>query len=161
MSARIKMSFRQVYRLVVRPRCIGSRRTRTQVQILSSRPELLGVTQNVPFWFVPELTAWYWVVGERLWRNYPRRLCLSCRPVARNGGRLARKSVECFFNNSNNSNVNNNHRFSHCLPVSLCATPWSRGRTIGTKPCFPARVVYIHLPCPPWTPLRFPIIRLP
>jgi len=42
----------------------------TQVLILSSRPELLGVPQNIPFWFVPELTAWYWVVGEQLWRNF-------------------------------------------------------------------------------------------
>jgi len=64
MSARIKMSFRHVYRLDVRPRCIGPRRARTQALILSSGPELLGVPQNIRFWFVPELTACYWVVGE-------------------------------------------------------------------------------------------------
>jgi len=27
--------------------------------------------------------------------------------------------------------------------------PWSRGRTIGAKPCFPTLVLYIHLPFPP------------
>jgi hypothetical protein len=49
MSARIKMSFRHVYRVDVRPRRIGLRGARTQALILSSRPELLGVPQNFPF----------------------------------------------------------------------------------------------------------------